>query len=155
MLASETFTEPYSRICRDIEKGCFKNSIKTWNLIGKKYIESLPVIGGPGIIVDIDESKFGKRKYHRGHRVDGVSVLGMVERTPQRKIILIKVSNRKAETLLPLIKRYIHPESIIYSDGWKGYCQLNDHFFKYETVNHSVTFKDTFTSIHTNTIEGK
>ena len=41
-------------------------------LTGKKYIESLPVIGGPGIIVEIDESKFGKRKYHRGHRVDGV-----------------------------------------------------------------------------------
>ena len=53
-----------------------------------------------------------------------------------------------------MIKRYIHPESVIYSDGWKGYCQLNDHFFQHGTVNHSVTFKDTITGIHTNTIEG-
>lgn len=33
-------------------------------------------IGGPGKHVEIDESKFGKRKYHRGKRVDGVWVFG-------------------------------------------------------------------------------
>ena len=33
-------------------------------------------IGGPGKRVQIDESKFGKRKYHRGHRVDGQWVFG-------------------------------------------------------------------------------
>lgn len=33
-------------------------------------------IGGPGVRVQIDESKFGKRKYHRGHHVDGVWVFG-------------------------------------------------------------------------------
>ncbi len=41
-------------------------------------------IGGPGIIVELDESKFGKRKYHRGHRVEGVWILGGVERTEKR-----------------------------------------------------------------------
>ncbi|KAI8373361.1 hypothetical protein BD560DRAFT_489266 [Blakeslea trispora] len=40
---------------------------------------------GNPIIVEIDESKFGKRKYNRGHRVDGVWVVGGVERTPERR----------------------------------------------------------------------
>ncbi|KAG1439997.1 hypothetical protein G6F55_013604 [Rhizopus delemar] len=29
--------------------------------------------------IQIDESKFGKRKNHRGHRVEGIWVFGMVE----------------------------------------------------------------------------
>lgn len=37
-------------------------------------------IGGPGKHVEIDESKFGKRKYHRGKRVDGVWVFDEIER---------------------------------------------------------------------------
>jgi hypothetical protein len=43
------------------------------------------IVGGPGVVVELDESKFGKRKYNRGHRVDGVWVFGGVERTNERK----------------------------------------------------------------------
>ena len=44
-------------------------------------------IGGPGKFVEIDESKFGKRKYHRGKRpkrVEGVWVFGGIERESKR-----------------------------------------------------------------------
>lgn len=35
-------------------------------------------IGGDGKIVEIDESKYGHRKYYRGHRDDGQWVFGVV-----------------------------------------------------------------------------
>jgi hypothetical protein len=44
------------------------------------FIEDSEIIGGPGRGVEIDESKFGKRKYPRGKRVDGCSVFGGIER---------------------------------------------------------------------------
>ena len=37
-------------------------------------------IGGPDKTVEIDESKFGKREYYRGHRVQGQWIFGGVER---------------------------------------------------------------------------
>lgn len=46
------------------------------------------MIGGPGVIVEVDESKFGKRKYNKGHKVPGVWVFGGVERTLERKCFL-------------------------------------------------------------------
>jgi hypothetical protein len=66
--------------------GLNKNTVSSYlrrmrNFLEERYLDSLPIIGRPGIIVEVDESKFGKRKYNRGHGVDGVWVLGMVERT--------------------------------------------------------------------------
>ena len=37
-------------------------------------------IGGLGKTVEIDESKFGKRKYHKGRKVEGQWVFGGIER---------------------------------------------------------------------------
>lgn len=122
----------------------------------KEIYNSLPIvkIGGPGIIVEIDESKFGKVKYHRGHRVEGVWVFGMVENTPERKIILIQVEDRKRETLEAILSKHVHPDSIIHSDCWRAYSRLSEIFAEHETVNHSTHFSDPISKTNTNTIEG-
>jgi len=114
------------------------------------------MIGGPDVIVEIDESKFGKRKHNRGHRVEGVWVVGGVERTPERRMFAISVEDRSAPTLLRLIERYVRPGSIIYTDCWKGYRTdgLIDLEMLHGTVNHTLHFVDPETGVHTNGIEG-
>jgi transposase-like protein len=112
------------------------------------------VIGGPGIIVELDESKFGRRKYNRGRTVEGTWVFGMVEKSQERKIIVLPVPNREAATLQSLIARYIHPDSILYSDMWGGYRSLRDSNWDHQMVNHSLYNRDPVTGVNTNTIEG-
>ncbi|KCZ80666.1 hypothetical protein H312_01922 [Anncaliia algerae PRA339] len=128
-------------------------SRKINNNVKEKYYDLIKPIGGPNLIVEIDESKFGKRKYNKGHRVEGVWVLGLVERSEKRKIIYIPLADRKKETLIKIIRRFVLPGSTIYTDCWKGYLGLNE-YFNHLTVNHSVSFVDENTGVHTNTIEG-
>ncbi|KAM0674353.1 hypothetical protein GVAV_001966 [Gurleya vavrai] len=52
------------------------------------------MLDGNDVIVEMDESLFGKRKYNRGRRRDSIWVLGPVERTQARKIKLCIVKNR-------------------------------------------------------------
>jgi transposase-like protein len=112
-------------------------------------------IGGPGVVVEIDEAKFGKRKYNRGHRVEGAWVFGGVERTAERRVFAMVVPDRTADTLLTAIRERIHPESIIHSDMWRGYAGISSRLgMEHHTVNHSQNFLDPDTGVHTNTIEG-
>ena len=78
----------------------------------------------------------------------------MVERTPERNIILIQVEKRNKETLHELIKRHVKKNSIIYTDKWKGYIGISELGYTHGVVNHSIGFIDESTGIHTNTIEG-
>jgi transposase-like protein len=114
------------------------------------------LIGGPGIIVEIDESKFGKRKYHRGHLVEGVWIVGGVERTDARRCFAVPVEDRSIPTLLSIILNNVAEGSIIYTDMWKGYStvEFEANGFQHDTVNHSENFVDPVTGVHTNTIEG-
>ena len=110
-------------------------------------------IGGPGIIVEIDESKFGTRKHNRGHRVEGVWVVGGVERTLEKKVFVCKIESRNAATLRDVISRFVLPGSIIYSDMWRGYANIEEELgLQHHTVNHSVEFVSE-QGVHTNTIE--
>lgn len=134
-------------------------------LVSDALDESDFCIGGPNIVVEIDESKFGKRKHHRGHRVEGVWILGGVERTRERRVFLVKIENRSLETLEDVISKHVYPGSIIYTDLWRSYSQLATNFdYTHFTVNHSKQYVNIIEydcedyivveKVHTNSIEG-
>jgi len=50
------------------------------------------------------------------------------------------VDDRSAQTLLPIIQRFIQPRSTIYSDQWPAYAQLRNMRYRHMTVNHSQNF---------------
>eukprot|EP00731_Ephydatia_muelleri_P013452 Em0007g762a len=78
-------------------------------------------IGGVGKVVEIDESKFGKRKYNRGRRREGQWVLGGVERGSDEMFMQIVPS----ATLLPVIIANVKPGTEIHTDEWRSYARLN------------------------------
>jgi transposase-like protein len=123
-------------------------------LVTSALREEGQIIGGPGIVVEIDETKLGKRKYHRGHSVEGVWIVVGIEGGSKGKIFLVPVKDRTASTLRTIIESHILPGSIINTDCWKGYSNLEEFNVTHMSVNHSQTFKDPITSACTNTAEG-
>lgn len=110
-------------------------------------------IGGEGKIVEIDESKFGKRKYNVGRLIEGQWVFGGVCRET-RDCFMVPVERRDSETLLSIIKDRIESGTTIISDCWKAYNCLSGNGFRHLTVNHSINFVDpSDKATHTNTVE--
>ena len=64
-------------------------------------------------VVQIDEIKFGKRKYNRGRRVDGCWVFGGVEHDTDKSFFVI-VEDRAADILIPLIQKFILPGPLLF-----------------------------------------
>ena len=92
--------------------------------------------------VELDESYFGgQRKGKRGRGAAGkVAVFGILKR--YGKVYTIVVENTKQDTLLPVIKRKIMPDSIVYTDCYKGYDVLDVSEFTHHRINHSQLFAD-------------
>jgi hypothetical protein len=67
-------------------------------------------VGGPNKTVEIDESKFSKRKYNRSHPVKGQWVFGGVERE-SGKTFLVPVPDRTTDTLMAVIDAWIEPST--------------------------------------------
>jgi transposase-like protein len=119
------------------------------------------MLGGVGKVLEVDEAVFARRKYHRGRAKKLIWVLGIAERATCKeekcKLIMKVVPNRKAETLLAIIKETCLPFSTIYSDEFRSYCGLSElegFHFTHHTVCHKKEFKSMKTGACTNTVEG-
>lgn len=103
-------------------------------------------IGGPGIIVEIDESKFGKRLSEGGVE-GGIWVFGGIERVTKKKFV-VPVEERDAATVVPLIQKFIRPGTIIYSDCWEDYDTLENLGYYHKTVEEDFVDPEIGVHIH-------
>ena len=128
--------------------GLSENTISDWKIhLHIRFADWLAVnstpLGGPGVIVELDEAIFGKRKYNRGAYREGQWVLGAVDRNSNQCCLLPCPNNRRdGATLLALIYRWILPGSIIHTDEWAAYNSLTAAGYTHESVNHSIQFVD-------------
>ena len=92
--------------------------------------------------IEVDESYFGgTRKGKRGRVAAGkVAVFGILKRNG--KVYTKIIQDAKSETLMPIITREIVPDSIVYTDCWRGYNALDISEFKHCRINHSKLFAD-------------
>ena len=92
--------------------------------------------------VELDESYFsGRRKGRRGRGAAGkVVVFGILKRNG--RVYTVVVNNAKPDTLMPVIKRKIMPDSIVYTDSLSSYDKLDVSGFIHYRINHSKEFAD-------------
>ena len=119
------------------------------------YCETQFLLSGE---IEVDESYFGSRrvKGKRGRGAFGKSIVfGLFKR--HGKVYTEIVPDCSKETLQGIIRGKVALESVIYSDGWRGYRGYNGlvdvGYGKYLRVDHG---KDQFVvgSAHINGIEG-
>ena len=125
-------------------------------------------IGGPGKIVEIDESYMaGRQKNGKGRKLGEVQndpkctwvfpwTLGAIERGTLRCFLERILGPRSREVLLPILMKWILPGTIVMSDKWAAYIDLDYHLeacAQHMTVNHKENFVDPITGAHTQGIE--
>lgn len=136
--------------------------------------EAAPM-GGPGEIVQIDESLMrGRRKYNRGRilagnllppgrrnyggQVVGPWVFGLVHKRGDgtQDLRMFHVLRRNEITLRAIIQRHVAPGTTIMSDQWRAYTNVArwpNFNYLHETVNHDQHFVNPATGANTQRIE--
>ena len=98
--------------------------------IGKLIDRGENIIGGEGLTVKIYESKFFKNKYGKGRpQIDQKNgwVFGGICRET-KEFFKVRVPDRTADTLIPIIHKHTRPGTTIVSDEWRVYNSLGKSF---------------------------
>lgn len=92
--------------------------------------------------VEVDESYFGGvRKGKRGRGAAGkVPVFGLLKRGG--KVFVLPINDASSDTLMPIIRKKIKPDSVVYTDAFRSYNVLDVSEFKHYRINHSRLFAD-------------
>ena len=104
-----------------------------------EHIASESPFGGE---VEIDESYFGGyRKGKRGRGAAGkVVVFGILKRGG--RVYTAVPADLKRETLMPIIRARVEPDSVVYTDGLHVYDTLDVSGFAHYRIDHNRVFSD-------------
>ena len=137
-LLGETGIDP--KTLADYRKRLRNVMVKTFERMTKEEM----MLGGDGVIVEVDECKLFSPKYHRGHPPTSkdVWVVGVIERdaTNGRRSAFLLTNTRGADVLVPFIKEWVKEGSVLMSDCWRGYTDELDGYVLHERFNHSEEF---------------
>ena len=105
-------------------------------IIAHHLAESAP-FAGP---VELDESYFGgHRKGKRGRGAGGkVAVFGILKRGG--RVYTVVPADLRRETLMPVIRDKVGPDSVVYTDSYIVYDVLDVSEFHHHRINHTEAF---------------
>ena len=134
------------------EIGVSVNSVVRWSWFCREVCifwlsRESEVLGGPGVVVEIDEAKLGMRKYYRDGWMDQHWFFVGFE-CGSKKCFLVSVLSRGPDVLLDVVRRWIQPGTTVVSDCWKVYDCLSSEGFVHESVTQSKNFVDPSTRAH-------
>jgi len=101
--------------------------------------ETPELLGGE---VEVDESYFGgyrKGKHGRG-AAGKVPVFGLLKRGGRVHTLILP--NVRKDTLFPIIRKTVRPDSVVYTDSYRAYDVLDVSEFHHQRINHKETFVD-------------
>lgn len=141
-------------------------SMKTAWFLGHRIREAMAPggdagrLGGRGQVVEADETYIGKADVPRKKQFRGggyshkMKVLSLTERGG--KIRSMKFKDGTKLEIGDLVRKNIHPESILHTDGSRVYVEIGASK-KHEFVDHSISYVgigQAGRKVHTNTLEG-
>jgi len=128
-----------------------------WRMCHRKYMASLDSddpLGGPGSIVEIDETLVGGSVSGMGSGYKGnkTVVVGMLER--EGELITRVVKGRHKAAMHGLINSHVPPGTTVHTDEFGGYKDLGLNGYRHVTVNHKAGQYATKSGAGVNSIEG-
>ena len=119
----------------------------------RQDISNNPLGGGPGHTCQVDESLFGKAKYHVGRQLATQQWAIGVYDPDNRRVAVELTPDRTAESLLGFIASTVTNVTTVHTDQWRAYNNLPQLGYLHRTVNHSREFVSP-QGVHTQGIEG-
>lgn len=102
--------------------------------------------------VENNKHKSKKTESNQGRSTKTKSaIFGMIQRSGN--LVAMKVTDTKADTLMPIIKQFIKENTVIYTDESKSYIRLKNENYAHNYVRHKEN-EFVLGDVFTNTIEG-